>query len=213
MAGFNTSKCRYLTTSKNPSQYYLDILKQTVESMASGLDESIIENEFNARKNNLIHQLNVKGSNLNSPKTFHMVAYYTFAHMWIEIAEDDSKQHGRPYALERLKISQDELVTYYGGFHSEITEQVRDSLYDTSTQALLSKPDQFGNYNVIDFSKLHYDLDRAINSVYSQIALRDPDLLKSRRPIKAVQAPVKEVIDKFDLELSQVVYNYNPKTF
>lgn len=213
MPSFNTSQCKYITTNKQPVQYYLDIIKDAISSFVDN-DSTLLEQEFNETKNDLIRQLHQKNLDLNSPKALHFIAYYAFTWVWADVCEDTSRQSGRPFALERLYIDPEDRTERSKpvGFSSNMVSAVQSSIYDTATQALLSKPNTFGDYNVIDFKQLKHDLNKAINDSYAQIKLKDPDLLKSYRPIKAVQTPVKQVVDKFDSELSRVVYNYNPRS-
>ncbi len=208
MATFDYSQCRFITTNKNPLQYYLNTIKKSLKLF---LPEEKIEENFKFLKNDLEEKIRDKGENINDPKTLYTVCYYTFSRVWYSLAQATYYYTGKPFALECFEYNEDhEVVFKNNGFFSKIQQQVKNTLYDESIQVLLSSKDQFGNYAVVDFEELSRHINNAIRNYYDAAEKTDPRLLKSKLPTKALHNSVEKSVREFELQLNKIIHNYNP---
>ena len=208
MAGFDFSKCEYITTKRNPTQYYMDMMKKFIGNSIK--DEDELQKEFNYCKDDLTKKL--KGDSLNSTKVLHKVCYYSFAQMWIDACLDTPRIPGKPFTLEYVAMDEDgEEYIPQNGFYNKVLNRVKSIIFDPAIQALLSKPDKYGDYPVIDLEEFGRRINRAIEQYYTQAAETDERLLKSQIPTKALHGNVDKVIADFEKQMRAIVNNFTPK--
>ena len=208
MANFDYSKCKFITTSKNPSEYYLNIMKDYIAKTCSP-DE--LDAEYNRSIKTLERLLN--GDTINNPKVLHKICYYAFTNVWFTICQATTSCPGKPFALECLELNKYGEESFKNdGFYIAIQKRVKNILYDASIQVLLSSPDKFDNYPVIDLNELSRLIHNAIKKYYDDVAKVDARLLQSKRPNKNLHNNVTNAISKFESSLNKITYNYNPQS-
>lgn len=206
MANFDISRCEYLTTTNNPTQYYLNVLEKYVSKVAG---PDLAKVAYDKTVENLIDKL--QGDDINSNKVLHKICFYTFAQVWAEACESTTRYPGKPFALEYVAIDDNnQEYTPVNGFYKKVLQSVKNTIYDPAIQTMLSKPDRYGNYAVIDFDSFSNSIHRSIKNYYDKVEKIDERLLKSEIPNKALHESVEGSIKHFNTEVKKVIYNYKP---
>lgn len=209
MSNFDYSKCRFITTSKNPAEYYLNVIKKSLKTI---LPEDRVEDNFQFLKSNLESQLNKVDSTTTSPDTYYKVCYYTFSRVWFALCQATPYCSGKPFAMELCEYDdeKEKVVFKNNGFYAKMDDRVRKTLYDEAIQALLCQKDRFGNYAVINFDEVSAHIRSAIKKYYDAAEKVDKKLLDSKIPNKTLHKIVEKSIDELTASIKEIVTNYNP---
>lgn len=206
MANFDIASCKYLTTSHNPTQYYLDVIKKYITKIVG---PDLAKSEYEETIKTLEKKL--KGDSISSPAVLHKVCFYTFAQVWMHACESSPKYTGKPFALEYAAFDEDdEEYTPANGFYNRVLNSIKGVIYDPAVQTMLSKPDNYGSYVVINFDELSNSIHRAIKTYYDKAEFIDKRLLESQMPNKELHESVDKSIKHFNNEIKRVIYNYKP---
>ena len=205
----------FIDTSSNPYKYYLDVLKSSLLSMVKG-DKETCEKLYKAKVaefeelNDDIPSANVAPSHPDRLlRLACWVSEFVFKDCLLNTITDDS---GYPvltpgFAVEYYTYDFEEEFTstekpYYRnedfGYYIESRKKLFNKIkFQHNARETLTKPDNHGNYGVIDFKALTRRLKDDINRYYNT----NPDLKTNLNPDENLQNIFSKVLGEVSASL------------
>lgn len=209
---------RYTEQTRNPYQYYLNALKTAVYSMANGNDKiaaAFYKDELKAI-DELNNDLPSVQAQPNHPERLMRTAEYISEFIFrnaLTIKSFDKTDITPCYAVEYYTYDFEEQFNtdkpYYRNEYGDYDKKMNRfwSLVRSqpASKDLLTKPDQLGYYNAINFDEITKSLKYSIKTYYST----HPDLLGNVSPDEEFQTEFGKLLGKITTEIAQKKTNRN----
>lgn len=217
----------FIDSTKKPYEYYVDALKSCIKSMVGDNDEMCNKvfkkrMEVFERENKDLPSTNIDP---NNPQRLLRFACYVSEYVFKNILATSLTDNAGNFVLTPAFGVEYYTYDFEGEFtttQKPYTQNTYDGYYITSRNKLwdkikfqpnsrdkLTKPDNFGNYNVIDFDELTKRLKRDIRNYY----YRNPDLKTSLTPDENLQQIFGKVLGELSASLIKTQKQTNNYSF